>query len=193
METEVTNTLLGILTLPAWLEAILAITSVSFLLWMSWIKSKRQTEALEALEDACKALCAVSRETIIAQRNRAELDNAVLNQSGLLSDAMADRLVRLAIDACFSRFVIFARMHKDSHQIEPLAKAFRDDAFLDFCKTLSGVKLKDGLSLSDFARICQDEFDFWEHGVIYNQDLFAPCDRFKSHMDKKWRSFSGFN
>ena len=193
MESEITNTILGILRIPAWLEALLAVVSISFILWLGWRKAQRQNDALNALEEASKMQSAVARNLIIMIQNRAELDSAILDQSGLVSDGFANRLVRLAIDASYSRFIIFAKMHKDSHELAPLARAFRHDAFLEFSKALSGVKLKDGTSLSDFARLCVDEFDFWEHGVIHNLDLFAPCDRFKLQMDQKWRSYSGLD
>jgi hypothetical protein len=186
METEVTNTLLGILTLPAWLEAILAITSVSFLLWMSWIKSKRQTEALEALEDACKALCAVSRETIIEQRNLYGMIQNRLESDSTLNANSADIFVSGAINSVFYQVMSFCIEIK-GEKPENLVQDFCGDCFIEFASSLSRVQKSNGKCLGDFAQITRWHFEErLPNKILVNQDPLIASQYIKQVLEKEW-------
>jgi len=186
MDQEIINTFLGVIRIPAWLEASLAVLSIAVFLFLSFRKSRAQVEALESLQEACKQLCAQSRESVIASRN---LNEAIVNR--LESDAelnghSADLFVLAHIDSVFYQVQNFVFETKGSAP-QNIIESFLTDCFVEFASKLSRVKNTNGKKLGDFALICRWYFEekLKDH-LIYNQDKTRAPIYIREQLIKEW-------
>jgi hypothetical protein len=193
MDQEIINTFLGVIRIPAWLEASLAVLSISVFLFLSFRKSRAQVEALESLTAQAKSNKALNSELVVFMRNQNQILKEVMALNNLVPMEFAERLVIKAIRSAHTETQLFAEANRSNPDIKVLAHGFMQDSFFDFCSFLGSVRCVDGTELGDFARLCYDEFEFWAHGVEYNPDMYVPSERLLIQLTQKWRRWSGLN
>lgn len=193
METEILNTFLGVIKIPAWLEASLAVSFIGFLMWLSHKRTRSKIEADLALIEACKKLTSACTGLIIANQNQEQVWREIASREAVFSVEFLDKIVTHAIQSAHLQSQVFAEANRTNQDISRLAQGYAMDAYLDFAKYLGSIRCVDGTNLADFARLCKDEFDFWANGMEHNENPYLPCERLQIQLTQKWRRWSGLN
>ena len=189
MESEITNTILGILRIPAWLEALLAVVSICFILWLGWRKAQRQNDALNALEEASKMQSAVCRESIIEQRNLYGMMRELIENETRMSSVTADIFVSALINSVYYQVQSF-QLELKGEKPENLVSDFCQDCYLEFASNLSRVEHANGKRLVNFAEIMRWHFEErLKDLIIYSTDIYHPQTWIRNQLEKEWEKW----
>lgn len=158
MEQEILNTFLGVIHIPAWLEASLAVCFIIFLMIMGHRKTKAQIEANQALIEACKSLSISARDASINTRNLQSAIQNRLDSATEINQITADIFIQGAIDSVFYQVQNFC-VEMGKNAPDNILNSFLAECYLDFASKLSRISVANGKRLGDFAQVARWHFE----------------------------------